>query len=282
MCVLFVLTIVRPLNAATIISQPEATTITARVGNFTVIPTDAGGGGFITSVVFTGYAYPSASVHVWKNGVPKTVVDANDDGYFTITLNELYSPNVLYTLFAVDLSSQRSLLLNYPVVIKTGYITQLSGIKFAPTISVDKTEVKAGDYLTVVGYAIPHQQLELVIMGNPSKTYYTESNADGTYEIIVPLISIEKGTYSIYTRYATDMKKSKLVTFTVGDITIPSSELVANIPGDCNADQIINLVDFSVAAFWYNKSNPPKCIDTNNDGVINLTDFSVLAFYWTG
>lgn len=256
--------------------------VSASVTNITVTPTDEGGGGILTGVVFSGVAYPGAVVHVWKNGIPKTTTVADSKGYFNINLNEIYSPSVLYTLYAIDKENRRSLLINYPIVIKSGYLTQVSGIRFAPTVAIDKSEVKEGDYLSVYGYAAPNMAIDLNIKGLLNRSFYLTSKSDGAYQIIIPLLDLKKGAYDLYVNYEKDNRISKVIQFTVGDVNILSTEMTKNLPGDCNADELINIVDFSIAAFWYRKSNPPKCIDTNNDNIINLVDFSILAFYWTG
>ncbi|MFA6385357.1 MAG: dockerin type I domain-containing protein, partial [Candidatus Paceibacterota bacterium] len=52
--------------------------------------------------------------------------------------------------------------------------------------------------------------------------------------------------------------------------------------GDLNCDNHVNLIDFSIMAYWYKKINPPEKVDLNNDGKITLVDFSIMAFNWTG
>lgn len=263
----------------------ENVSVSARVVGVTTNPTDdcaSCTSGSYTGVIFSGWAYPGAVVHIWKNGIPKTTTVADNTGRFTVTITELYSPSALYTLYAIDKAGSRSLLINYPIVVKTGYLTQVSGIRFAPTINTDKTEVKKGDYLTVSGYSLPNMPIDLVIKGKQGALFYLTSNPDGTYKITIPLLNLSKGVYDLYINYQNDKRISKVIQFTIGDINIQSTELTTNIPGDCNADQVINIVDFSIAAFWYSKPNPPKCIDTNKDNTINLVDFSILAFYWTG
>lgn len=235
-----------------------------------------------TAVGFSGYAYPSATVTLLKNGEVVAKVNANSDGSFSITLEEGYNSNVLYSLFAEDLDGNRSLLVNYPLVVKTGYFTQLSGIRFAPTIVTDKSEVRLGDYLSVNGYALPERELEVKIQGVESKIFTLYSSINGTYKIVIPMASLQRGEYSIYVNYKNDSRVSKFIKFTLGGANIFYTDTSSDIPGDCNADKIINLVDFSILAFWYGKNNPPTCVDTNKDGEINLTDFSILAFYWTG
>lgn len=59
--------------------------------------------------------------------------------------------------------------------------------------------------------------------------------------------------------------------------TLPAS---SSSKADMNSDGRVNLIDFSIAAFWYKKQNPPANIDISGDGVVNLVDFSIMAFYW--
>lgn len=247
-------------------------------------PTTGSGGtsgsGVLTGVIFSGYAYPNATVNIWKNGSPLTTTTSNDTGYFTIKLDEDYTPSTLYTLYAEDSLQRRSLLLNYPVAIKTGALTRVTNILFPPTLVIDKTQAKESDSLTVSGYAIPNKSLSVIIEGSQSKQITTTSSSEGTYQFAVPLTGLPKGNYTIYLQYTDDIKGSTVIAFTIANSTVPTTDTTVSLLGDCNADEVINLVDFSVMAFWYGKDNPPKCVDTNNDGIINLVDFSILAFYW--
>lgn len=260
--------------------------ISASVGSAVVIVPGGGtSGGVIlpqTAVSFSGYAYPNAQVSLLKQGELKTTVKADSTGYFSITLEEKYNSNILYSLFAQDVSGNRSLLLNYPMVVQVGYITELSGIRFAPTIVIDKSQVRVGDYLTVNGYALPQNDMEVNIVGVANKVFTLTSSSDGSYKIVLPLTDLPRGAYSIYINYKNDTRVSKLIKFTIGESNIFFTDASSSIPGDCNADKKIDLIDFSILAFWYGKPNPPKCVDTNGDGIINLIDFSILAFYWTG
>jgi hypothetical protein len=47
------------------------------------------------------------------------------------------------------------------------------------------------------------------------------------------------------------------------------------------------LIDFSIAAFWYKRPLSAEFLareqkHLNGDGKIDLIDFSIMAFYWTG
>lgn len=268
----------------------ETVTISAEVSGTTPPPPEGGGGGGgvsipETAVRFSGEAYPRAKVSVLKEGNLAGAMLADQFGKFSITLEEQYDSTILYTLFAHDPAGEKSLLINYPLVIYSGYLTHLSGIRFAPTILSDLAQVKEGEYLTLSGFSLPGKNLEAVVSGEgefQKKIFTLLSRADGYYKIVLPLLDFPKGEYAAHVNYFEDKRISKLIKFIIGNVNIPSLELVKNIPGDCNADNIINLVDFSVLAFWYGKNNPPRCVDTNNDNKIDLVDFSILAFWWTG
>ena len=261
-------------------------TVSAQVGEEVVVTPGGGGSGGVviptTAVRFSGLAYPHATVTLLKNGEEQTTVLADSAGRFSVTFGEDYNNSILYSLFAEDVLGNRSILINYPIVIQVGFITHLSGIRFAPTIVLNKAEAHFGDYLTVTGYALPERQMEVIVEGPGKKIFSLDSSEAGSYKIILPLSGLAKGDYVVFARYANDNRISKLVKFIIGELNIFQPDTLLNIPGDCNSDKIINLVDFSVLAFWYGRDNPPVCVDTNGDGKINLTDFSILAFYWTG
>lgn len=271
-------------NAFEII-ETEEVVISARVGLEVEQQNPAGGVVLLpqTAVRFSGRAYSNAQVILLKDGQEISSVVATKDAYFTITLPEKVAGEALYTLYARDLASGKSLFLNFPLKVHEGFLTYLDGILFAPTINTDKTESVQGDYLRIFGYAIPKGNMEIEFKNNSFvKTFILSSKTDGTYDISVPLLGMQKGDYIVSIKYKDDKRISKLVNFKVGEKNVLNNENIPNVPGDCNKDSIINLIDFSVLAFWYGKENPPICVDTNRDGQINLTDFSILAFYWTG
>jgi hypothetical protein len=51
---------------------------------------------------------------------------------------------------------------------------------------------------------------------------------------------------------------------------------------DYNGDGRVDLVDFSILIFWFNKDSIPAHIDCNGDGVADIVDFSIVTYYWTG
>ena len=68
----------------------------------------------------------------------------------------------------------------------------------------------------------------------------------------------------------------------VSKIPLNKKSISCGRKGDFNGDCKVNIIDFSILAFWHNRPNFPQKYDLNNDGKINVKDFSILAFYWTG
>ena len=80
----------------------------------------------------------------------------------------------------------------------------------------------------------------------------------------------------------------KTVGFVVGLKNVAAKpQKVAVTKGDINGDGRVNLVDFSIAAYWYKRPISAEFAvkekeRLNGDGKVDLVDFSIMAFYWTG
>lgn len=261
--------------------QTETVSVSAVIGSIPSIDTNGGGGGEVyqSGVRFSGFAYPNATITIQKGFGAATTVSADASGAFSALIPEVNWQ--LFTLFATDTSGRKSTLLNFPTILYSGYITDIAGIRFAPTITTDKLSVKQGDFITVEGSALPNKTVEISFEGDDGRVFTLTSDDDGNYHMTIP-VTLPYGEYRLLTRYGGDTRTSKTIRIIVGAASILRNEATLNIPGDCNVDQRVTLVDFSVLAYWYGKENPPRCVDTNQDGMINLVDFSILAFYWNG
>lgn len=270
------------VSALTII-QTDNISVTAIVGVIPSIdppnPSTGGSYAYQSGVRFSGFAYPDATVTVQRKDSEDVSVKADSTGFFSISISE--TDWQLFSIFAVDVLGRRSTLLNFPTVLYSGYVTDITGIKFAPTIDTDKISVRKGDYLTIEGMAIPNQIVKVFFEGAEESVWTLKSKSSGVYTVTIPISMIE-GDYLIRAGYENDIRTSKVLKINVGTVSVSRKEVTINIPGDCNIDQKITLVDFSVLAFWYLKNNPPKCVDVNSDGIINIIDFSIVAFYWNG
>ncbi|HUW71871.1 MAG TPA: hypothetical protein VMV66_01605 [Candidatus Humimicrobiaceae bacterium] len=258
-------------------------------------PPPGGGGGVApsaeTRVNFSGRAYPKSAVTLLKNAQIAATTVAGADSNFQISLAGLSGGNYIFSVCSEDRTGNRSSLLTFPVSVTAGVTTNVSGIFIAPTIAVDKSEVKRGDNIAIFGQSAPQSEITITI--NSDEEFFTKTDADkdGIYLYnfdTTPLAMEQHFTKSKAALNGEISSFGKTVSFFVGTKTVfakPSGECTGK--ADLNSDCRVNLVDFSIAAYWYKRSisSEFKVIDQdklNGDGKIDLVDFSIMAYYWTG
>lgn len=251
-----------------------------------------GGGGIIStisgaSVIFTGRAYPGSAVTVLKNGVILATASVGADGMFNIRADNISSGSHLFGVYALDRQGSRSPTVSTGVVVTPSVVTTISGIFIAPTINVDKSEVKKGNPITIFGVAVPEASLAINVNSETELNFETKADKDGLYSYTFLTTPLARGSHtaqSLANVWGEISGSSQIVGFTVGARDVAKKKTIATTPsaGDINNDGKINLADFSVLAFWYKKNNPPKAYDLNKDGKVNLVDFSIMASSWTG
>lgn len=246
-----------------------------------------GGGGIIapvTSVIFSGRAYPLSKIIVLKDGQEAITTIAGPDANFYISLTGLSSGNYTFSLYGEDDELRRSTLFTFPVFITQGATTNISGIFIAPTIDVDKSEVKKGDNIAIFGQSAPNSEITIAVNSDEEFFNKVDTDENGAY-----LYNFDTSPLAI-TQHFTKSKSalngelssfSKVVSFMVGTKNIAKAAQEF-LKGDLNGDGRVNLVDFSIAAYWYKRSSPPPSVDLNSDGKVDLVDFSIMAYYWTG
>ena len=248
-----------------------------------------GGGGFYiapTTVVFSGKAYPKSVVTLLKDAQVVAQTVAGPDANFSITLTGITGGNYIFAIYAEDKDGIRSSLLTFPVSVTYGAATNISGIFIAPTIAVDKSEVKKGENIAIFGQSHPESEITIQVSSDEEFFVKTNSDKNGVYLYNFETEVLDYGNHLTKSKAAKSGEISpfsKAVGFVVGTKNV-FAKLPAKYPqkADLNNDCKVNLVDFSIAAYWYKRPSPPKNIDLNGDGKIDLIDFSIMAYYWTG
>lgn len=265
-----------------------------------VVPAASGGGGggggggsgsVVTGVFLSGYAYPLSQVSILQDGVLVLQTIAGGDARFSVRINNLSSGSYNFGVYGTDENGNNSLLYSFPLTISSGDSATVSGIFITPTIDVDKFQVKQGDDITIFGQTTPESEVTIQVNSETQLFKTTNSNDDGIYLYDLNTAPLEMGSHNSKSKTLLENGQSsgygKQVSFLVG------TENIAKVPGntscraDLNDDGRVNLVDFSIAAFWYNKTLDSSILEKegsclNNDDTINLKDFSIMAFYWTG
>lgn len=248
------------------------------------------GGGYIappviTQVIFTGRAYPLSKVVVLKDGQIAVSTIAGPDALFEINLSGLTAGNYIFALYGKDSKGLRSTLFTFPVYITSGAATKVSGIFIAPTIAADKNEVKQGDNIAIFGQSAPNGEINISV--NSEDEFFVKTSADknGIYLYNLDTASLKMGQHFTKSKVALASQISSfgnVISFIVGTKNVAVAPTKVSVSGDLNNDGRINLVDFSIIAYWYKRPSPPASIDFNSDGKIDLVDFSIMAYYWTG
>ncbi|MBU4256971.1 dockerin type I repeat-containing protein, partial [Patescibacteria group bacterium] len=186
----------------------------------------------------------------------------------------------------------RSSLLTFPVSVTSGATTNVSGIFVAPTIAIDKSEVKRGDSIAIFGQSVP--QSDIVISVNSDEEFFarTISDKNGIYLHNFDTSLLDYGTHTTKSKALIGNQLVSSWSYLVG-FKVGTKNVLAQLPtkflakGDLNGDKRINLVDFSIAAYWYKRTISAEFAvkekeRLNGDGKVDLIDFSIMAFYWTG
>ncbi|MCK4386974.1 MAG: dockerin type I repeat-containing protein, partial [Candidatus Pacebacteria bacterium] len=212
---------------------------------------------------------------------------AGADANFKMSASNLSAGNYIFSIFSEDKGGRRSSLQTFPVSVTAGAATEVSGIFIAPSIDVGKKEVKRGDNIAIFGQTVPLGNIVIFVHSAEEFFAKTISDKEGVYLYNFDTSALEYGSHIAKSKASTGnqlvSRFSSIVNFKVGTQNIiKEKEKNIILKGEVNNDGKVNLVDFSIAAYWYKRPSPPANIDLNNDGKISLVDFSIMAYYWTG
>ncbi len=246
----------------------------------------SGGSSISTNVVFSGRAYPLSNVSLLRDGVVVATTVSGPDAKFTVSLAGVSSGNHIFTVYSTDSTGLRSSNpFTVTLFISSGVSTTVSGIFLTPTISVDKSIVRKGDNLTVFGESSPVSDIVIEVNSENQLFFSTKSDNDGAYLFTFDTSPLELGDHSAKSKSKIGFEiseYSKIASFKVGTQTILNNTNHCGVVADLFVDCRINIVDFSILAYWYKRPIPPANIDLNKDGVVTIADFSIMAYYWTG
>lgn len=252
-----------------------------------------GGGGvpgvFFATAIFRGKAYPGSDVTFLKDAQVAATTRAGADANFEISLSNLISGTYTFGVWAEDSKGNRSLTHTFTLSVSSGASTVVSGIFLPPTISVDKKEVKRGEILTFLGQSAPESQITVIINSEEEIVKKTNSGKDGLWILKMNSGELDMGDHSARGRASlqNDLSVfSQVVFFKVGTKTVLAEQKSITFKkADPNLDGRVNLIDFSILAYWYKRplsDSAREKVDLNSDGKVDLIDFSIMAFHWTG
>lgn len=273
----------------------QTITITAKVEVVEPLPSpppSGGGGGSVipeTKVVFSGRAYPGMKVTVLKDAQIAAQTLADPAANFRIAVSGLSAGGYIFGVYSEDGQGRRSSLLTFPVTMTFGVTIEIGGIFIAPTIAVDKSEVKRGDNIAIFGQSVPDSEITIAVASEEEFFVKTPADKSGVYLYnfdTSPLSMTQHFTKSKSSYNGEISSFSQAIGFIVGTRNVTRVERVF-LKGDLNGDGRVNLIDFSIAAYWYKRPlsaefKLKEAERLSGDGKIDLVDFSIMAYYWTG
>lgn len=241
------------------------------------------------TVNFSGRAYPQSVVTLLQDAQIVVQSIAGPDARFQFGISGLSPGTYIFALYTQDAKGNRSGFITFPITVTAGATVNVTGIFFSPTIAVDKDEVRRGDNIAIFGQSTPNANIVIEVNSLQQEFVQTLSDATGVYLYNFDTSPLDIGDHSTKSKasFAGGASPfSSAVGFRVGTASIlPPPTGAFNRKGDFNHDGRVNLVDFSILAYWYRRPltlAAKQRVDLNGDGAVTFVDFSILAFYWTG
>lgn len=258
-------------------------------------PSSGGGGGGGQTrgaqVVLTGRAYPRSQITILKDAQVVATTIADEAAHFQVLIKGLSAGTYIFSLYSEDTKGLRSSLVTFPMTVTRNILTKIDSIFVAPTITGDKVEVKKGSPIILFGQSYPLSDITLEVNSEQPFFIQTKVGSDGVYLRSFDSAVLEFGQHHARARASAKEQisaQSSSYEFIVSNRDVFTSDKVTcSEKADFNIDCRVNLVDFSIAAFWYRREltaefKQRETRHLNGDGQINLVDFSIMAFYWTG
>lgn len=249
-------------------------------GGFDSGPFESGDG----QVIISGSAWPDANIVVLVDGQIAEDAEADNDGEFSILIDEIARGAYTFGVYAEDDNGVASDIFNTTFTVSGSRAVALSNIAIVGTIEVTPDPVDPGVTATVRGYTLPNAPvtIEFRPQDGQSSTLLATSDGNGFYSTSLTTNGLSQGTYEI--RFQVEDSEGELREFSDWTFFGVGQEAEIPINADLNRDGRVNLTDFSILLFWWDTSggdsDPPA--DINQDGRVSLTDFSILLFNWTG
>ncbi len=278
------------------ISSTSTVSVSAQVKDPNPIPPAGGGGGggggggaitFGGDLLLSGRFAPNMSISVMESGALLQVIQTDGQGNFATKLPNLPQGYYQVKLTAYEANNRNfetSTLLSLFVTSRSE--TTFANIKFPPLFQSSRSSFLPGEAIPVTVKSSPFTQFEqfldnmLIISSSTNErgifnTSFKERLTLGKHEI---KLRERSGTSTL--------PFGRIYSF---DIALTKNEPKGNkdgagcpVKGDFNGDCKVNIIDFSLLAYWHKKSGFLPKYDLNNDRKISIKDFSILSFYWTG
>ncbi|HTW96221.1 MAG TPA: GC-type dockerin domain-anchored protein [Candidatus Methylomirabilis sp.] len=220
----------------------------------------------------SGLAYPGAKILLLQlsaagaNLLQQSTLAASD-GTFTINNSGFPSSVGSYGIVIKDQAGRGTLTTVYSVKSATSPVI-VNDYFAAPTLGLARAVVTRGDFIKVIGFASPNNQVTIQL--DNGATYTAQADRGGNYQLLINTAALPYGTHNVKATQinSADGRKSNfspIVNFVISESTVPSA--------DFNGDGAIDAKDASIFLSLWQKNDPRA--DLNNDGVWDISDLSI-------
>lgn len=269
-------------NVSTSLNASVAITLPAPIGGGTQAVssvTTLAGGTSQSSAIFSGQAYPGATISVLRKlvtlpqyegaSIANSIINA--DGTFQLTLEYFQQADWLFALQVKDKDNRSTRLIPFSQFVQGGSILKIENILIPPTIDLKDLAITKGKNIEAFGYAAPNAKVETYI--DSKKMGETQTGNDGRYSISIATDSLAAGNYFIKTRYALAPDKisdfSEAKAFLISGLAYPKA--------DFDNDGSVTVSDWSVFLYRWGSSDKKlrETLDLDGDGKVDIFDFSI-------
>lgn len=234
------------------------------------------------TVQFSGLAAASASVMVSRNGTLVATQTATSGGNFSITLSDEPVGQIAYLISATDLAGAALAPVTFALNLALGTNTIVSGVFLGPSIAVDRTSVKLGQFVTVSGSTVPNSAVTVSVNSVQAYSYTVTADGQGQWSKLVNTQEVGVGTHTASARSVYGGSQVSAESATVSFAVNPLEQCDGKKSADLNCDGRVNLTDFSILLYFWQQTTPSNSrADINANGRVDVVDFSIMLYQWT-
>lgn len=255
-------------------------------------PSSGGGGGYVYDqnpsvngggLVLSGTFAPKSHISLLLGGIPVRDVMTDEKGFFEFKLESLSTGTYSLLIVARDnKESPTTSSVSFVVYVNDTVETQIKNILFPPLFYDSGFVYKQGEVINLSGRGIASSMVTLQFDETLLTVFDTDGN--GFYKgTLKQNFAPGKHFVSVKQMYGSSssvFSKMHVVTIVKKESEKTKKEKCSNV-ADFSSDCRVNLIDFSILAYWHTRSNFPEKYDLNKDGKISLRDFSIMAYHWT-
>lgn len=239
-----------------------------------------------TQVRLEGKAYPNSRVQILKDGQLIGMSQSDGDANFSYIYSNATPGPTTFGFWSEDAKQIRSITYTTTFQVTQNAVTNVGNIYLPPTIRALINRIAPGKLLDIDGTTVPNSQVSVLIDKGKSPKMTATSSRNGAWDMKLPTSDLTPEIYHQILPFfelsqGSGAARLKSGTGLALNIFVGNNEISGKSGGpDLNKDGKINLADFSMLLFRWDKAD--QVADINRDGRVGIADLSILLFNWTG